>query len=476
VNLSLPALKSVPLLLFFFILTRPVSPEVLFDPPRITLPATVSEGADFSALLKITNPEKEELTIDFILSQEGWSVSPGHLSLAGGETAALTIRGRLDGSNDPVSILMLSDRKDVPYLYALSREEERTVVADGTGEAFLFFYSPGCGICEEFYDVLLPGLEDETGLVLNPERRNVYESGNYEYLGSLVKERGRSIRDFPVLIAGDSVFSGEKEIQTDFPAYVKSGGSLTQVPPEEKMDAGTGSLPDLKWLPVFLAGLLDGINPCAFTSLIFLISYLRLLGKKGSEILKIGGSFTIAVFLTYFLVGLGAFQFIRMADSFGLVSRIIKYLMGAGLFVLALLSLADYIRYRQGRVSESFLQLSMKNKKRIHSVVRSSSRSTLLYLSSFAAGFLISLYELGCTGQIYLPMLVYMVRQEHWNALAPLALYNGAFILPLVIVFALFYKGSDSARISEIFQRNLGRIKMATALLFLVMSVFILFF
>jgi len=450
--------------------------EVVFDPPLILLPQEAAEGETFSAELRITNPESDPLRIDFLISREQWSITPARLELGSGETGSILIRGIMKPRDEPVSLLMISDRDDVPYLYTLSSTPDHTTSAEGGQAVFLFFYSPGCGVCTDFYDSLLPALEKETGIVLLPEKRNIFDPGNYEYLDSLVSERGREIHDFPILIFGDKVFAGEKEVVVGFPDYIRAGGRISSSASEGHLDLDKGSLPDLKWLPVFLAGLLDGINPCAFTSLIFLISYLRLMGKKGSDILKIGGSFTLAVFLTYFLVGLGAFQFIRMADSFTLISEIIRYIMGGGLLVLALLSLVDYKRIRQGRVSESILQLSSENKKRIHKIVRSSSKSTLLSMSSFSAGCLISLYELGCTGQIYLPMLVYMVKQEHWNALGPLALYNIAFILPLVIVFALFYKGSDSVKISELFQRNMGRIKLVTSALFLLMGVFILFF
>jgi cytochrome c biogenesis protein CcdA len=165
-----------------------------------------------------------------------------------------------------------------------------------------------------------------------------------------------------------------------------------------------------------------------------------------------------------------------MADSFSLVSSVIKYILGGSLFLFAGLSLVDYRLIRQGRASQSILQLSAERKKKIHKVVRASTRSSLVILSSFGAGILISLYELGCTGQIYLPMLVYMVKQEKWTALFPLTLYNIAFILPLILVFFLFYKGSDSDRINELFQRNKSKIKLATAVLFFLMGIFIFLF
>jgi cytochrome c biogenesis protein CcdA len=59
------------------------------------------------------------------------------------------------------------------------------------------------------------------------------------------------------------------------------------------------------WLAVVLAGLVDGLNPCAFATIIFFVSYLSLSGKKGKEILITGASFTVGVFIAYLLVVLG---------------------------------------------------------------------------------------------------------------------------------------------------------------------------
>ena len=261
-------------------------------------------------------------------------------------------------------------------------------------------------------------------------------------MNELLADREDPGDQFPLLIMGDRVFRGEKSLFHDFPSFLgEDGKALTGDRGEVKEESDGVSL---NWIPVFLAGLLDGINPCAFTTLIFLISYLRLLGRKGSEVLKIGFSFTLAVFASYFLIGLGFFQALRLAESFSLVSKIIRFGMIGLLFFLGGMSLYDFVRVRQGRESDSVLQLSRGMKQRIHKTIRQKSRSSWLMLGSFAAGVLISLYELGCTGQIYLPMIVYMVKQEFsFSAVGLLVLYNTGFILPLLLVFLFFYRGMD---------------------------------
>ncbi|MGZ3606269.1 MAG: hypothetical protein ACXU9P_15125, partial [Thermodesulfobacteriota bacterium] len=51
-------------------------------------------------------------------------------------------------------------------------------------------------------------------------------------------------------------------------------------------------------LTIVSAGLLDGINPCAFATLIFFISYLSFVGRKRSEIFYVGMGYSGAVFIT----------------------------------------------------------------------------------------------------------------------------------------------------------------------------------
>jgi len=64
-------------------------------------------------------------------------------------------------------------------------------------------------------------------------------------------------------------------------------------------------------LAVAGAGLVDGVNPCAFTTIIFLLSVLTLLGKTRKEMFAVGVGFTLAVFLAYLLLGLGVFKAIK---------------------------------------------------------------------------------------------------------------------------------------------------------------------
>jgi hypothetical protein len=56
------------------------------------------------------------------------------------------------------------------------------------------------------------------------------------------------------------------------------------------------------------------------------------------------------------------------------------------------------------------------------------------------------------------------------QALLYLLLYNLAFILPLIVVFGLAYFGTTSERLGVFIHRRTAAVKLATALLFVVLA------
>lgn len=223
------------------------------------------------------------------------------------------------------------------------------------------------------------------------------------------------------------------------------------------------------------AGLLDGVNPCAFTTIIFFISYLTLVGRKGRDLLLVGAAFTVAVFLTYLAMGLGLAEIVRQIEGISLIGRLLYGTTALVCLVLAALSVWDYAKIRQGKLSEIALQLPKSLKARIHSTIRSRSRMQGYIGAAFGAGILVSVFELACTGQVYLPTIVFVtgVAELRLTALAYLALYNLMFVVPLVLVFTVTYLGTSNQQITARFQANVGTVKLATALLFGVLGIWL---
>ena len=321
-----------------------------------------------------------------------------------------------------------------------------------------YFYTSGCKSCNEF----LRKAE------LPIEKFDITDAVNFELMHETLAAKGVSLREVPVMITRAAVYQGEREVIGGYSAVLKGAEAApAEISGEDSADTA-GLRVSLALLPVIAAGLLDGVNPCAFTTLIFLLSALAVAGRSRRETLLIGIFFTLTVFLTYFLIGLGFFRIIRIADSFELVSRIIRWGLVAVLIVFAGLSFYDYSKIRAGRAKDIILQLPDGVKRRMHSSIRSYSKSAALAGSSVVMGVLISVFELGCTGQIYFPTITYIIQTDRAaSGYLFLALYNLAFILPLAGVFVVVYFGITSKKITKKFQSNLGMIKLLTAFLFL---------
>jgi len=225
-------------------------------------------------------------------------------------------------------------------------------------------------------------------------------------------------------------------------------------------------------LTIASAGLLDGINPCAFATLIFFISYLTLVGRKRKEILYVSMGFSGAVFVTYLLIGFGIFSFVQHLSFLPLFSRIVYILTIVFALVLGILSLYDYVQLKRGRPSEMKLQLPDFLKKRVHQTIRKESKSTHYFLAAIGAGFVVSLLEFTCTGQVYLPTILFVtnIPSLRASALFYLILYNVMFIVPLLIIFGVVYWGVTSEQLAFFLKKRASSIKLCTALLFFALA------
>ena len=221
-------------------------------------------------------------------------------------------------------------------------------------------------------------------------------------------------------------------------------------------------------LAILGAGLVDGLNPCAFATLIFFISYLTFTERRGRDILLVGTAFAVGVFLTYFLVGLGVLTAIQSLEFFPLLGRWVYLITALLCAALAIFTFRDFFRARQGRASEMTLKLPDGLRKRINQVIRENARVEAFVAVALVTGFVVSLLELACTGQVYFPTIAYVttVPELASRAVFYLLLYCLMFIIPLVVVFLLSYFGTTSEQLGLFLVRHIVTIKILTALVF----------
>lgn len=125
-------------------------------------------------------------------------------------------------------------------------------------------------------------------------------------------------------------------------------------------------------------------------------------------------------------------------------------------------------------MEEMTLQLSGASKGRIHEVIRRTARNRNFVVLAFGVGALISFLELACTGQVYAPTILYMLKNGRAEAVGYLALYNAAFVLPLVAVMTAAFFGMRSEQLIAFLRRHAAAVKFALAALFLALAVSLL--
>lgn len=243
---------------------------------------------------------------------------------------------------------------------------------------------------------------------------------------------------------------------------------------EERVDARYDSLT----LPIVIAGgLLDGINPCAFATIIFFISYLGVAKRSAKEIFMVGTAFILAIFLSYLSVGLIFNEIIGKLtenSSYLWLKNTLNYVFAGFALLVAILSLRDFWRARQGRLTDMTLQLPTFLKNRIRGVIRKGAKSSRFVIAAFFSGIAISFLELACTGQVYAP-IIYKINQGASNATYMLVLYNLAFILPLVIIFGLAMGGMKSTALIGFQAKHTATVKLLTGILFLLLAAVLIF-
>lgn len=341
----------------------------------------------------------------------------------------------------------------------------------------LYFYSATCKKCIWTKEQFLPRIQQKYQNQLEIKFLEITELKNFDLLLTLEKGYHRKINKTPpLIIAGNNVLEGQSAIVRQLEPVIKTclaaGGCdwPQAVSPQEKDQyyLTAQKYSKITLLAVIGAGLLDALNPCAFTTLIFLISYLALIGKRKRELLLSGLVFTGGVFVAYLLAGLGILGILNKFSFFTVSGKLFSYAMALGLIILSMVSLYDYFQIKQGKINKIKLQLGDYFKKKIHQVIREKSRTGTYLITSFTMGFLVSLWEFPCTGQIYFP-IIFVLRQMgsfRISAFLYLIAYNIVFILPLIAVFIVVYRGVTSQKITTFMLKHASKVKLLTVFLY----------
>jgi hypothetical protein len=352
-----------------------------------------------------------------------------------------------------------------------------------------YFGEIGCSHCDTFVEKTVPRMEEEYGVSLSVETWDILSTDDYALCRDRLAAMDRPFRVFPVLFIGNNAYQGttavDRGLAEELAHLAEAGTFRLQVAPDQDgavvaggagANAGAGTAAGagtFALLPIVLAGLADGVNPCAFATVIFLISLLSLVGRSRGQTLATGLVFAATVFTTYFAIGLGLLSVFRELTHAAGVAIWIRVAVSVGTGVLAVLSIRDGFLISRGRQSDAVLGLSPRMRGRIHTVIRTRVRGEGILFATIGIAFLVSVMELACTGQLYLPTIAYLVQT---GAAGPteifaLGVYNLAFVTPLLAVVLITHFGVSSTRIARWFSRRVAVAKVLMGAVFAVLGV-----
>jgi cytochrome c biogenesis protein CcdA len=218
-----------------------------------------------------------------------------------------------------------------------------------------------------------------------------------------------------------------------------------------------------KMLPLILStGFLDGINPCAFAVLLFFIAFLYTIHKTKASIVRMGVTYISAIFLAYFLIGIGLVKAFIFTGAPHLMAKISAYL----LIVLGILNLANFVlpnmKFKLGIPSftKEYLQKWMH-------------KATIP--AAFVLGFLVGLCTFPCSGGIYVAIVgLLAAKTTYMKGMLYLVAYNIMFVMPLVIILIAASSKGMTDRLSRWERSHSKIVKLVSGIVMIALALAIL--
>ncbi len=354
-----------------------------------------------------------------------------------------------------------------------------------------YFFTPTCHTCHEVREKIISQIEQIYNDKVLINFRDISTIENYKLLLALKEKCGLpESGSVPVVHFSGKLLSGKKEISESLIRLIDD--ELAKGRPEKRENPTMDLLKHFfSFTPVTVisAGLIDGINPCAFTVIVFFISFLALQGYRKRELAVVGLFFIFSVFLTYLLIGLGMFSFFYSLGGFWAVRKIFNLGIGSLSMVFGVMAVADFIKFKiSGKTEGMSLQLPPAIKNQIHRVIGMHYRKDKsvspgaqsgdmfkLIITALVTGFLVSILEAVCTGQVYLPTISFVLKTTSIKirAFVYLVLYNLMFILPLFVIFLCALMGTTSEDFTRFLKKHFLATKVLMAVLFFVLGVYL---
>ncbi len=358
-----------------------------------------------------------------------------------------------------------------PGLVCLGAVLLSAFAASADPTTLVLFHETGCSHCartEAFLESIHPDYPE-----LEILRYEIHEPESLDLLPKLLAAYNVDEGSVPILFVGDVAFVGGVFYGLEEEPFTPSGRTEEialerairvaidmQAPsPLSRIaeSAGSSLAENLTIPAVILAAAADSVNPCTFAVLVLLLGTLLVAERRGRRalVLKAGFAFTIAVFISYFLMGIGIFSAIQAAG----IQRPFIMAVSSLAILLGLWNTKDYFAYGKW--------FTIEVPQRWRPIVKRLTASVVSVPGAFCVGVLDSLFLLPCSSGPYIAILALLSKTTtRAEGILYLLFYNVIFVLPLVaITLAVRLGFTTTARAERWRSARLGKLHLVSGMI-----------
>jgi len=337
------------------------------------------------------------------------------------------------------------------------------------------FYGEGCPHCiseAKFLEDMqekYPSLEIKRyEIYFNQENRNLFEK--------MAQSFDTEIKGVPTIFIDEKVIVGYggntgKGIETEIQRCLKEQciDPVNKVKGKEVTHIITESSPaenpqqkseELAMTKIISLAIVDAVNPCALAVLtLMLIAILTYNPKNKKNVLLAGFAFSLSVFIMYFIYGLIIIKFFQIIQGLSSIRFYLYKGLGIAAILLGALNIRDYFSYKPGSLGTEMPVFMRPKVKKIISKVTSPS-------GAFVVGLFVTIFLLPCTIGPYVIAGGILSAMAIIKTFLPLMLYNAIFVLPMIFITLIVYKGiSKVDDVSGWKERNIRKLHLFSGII-----------
>ncbi|GBE17154.1 thiol:disulfide interchange protein precursor [bacterium BMS3Abin15] len=324
-----------------------------------------------------------------------------------------------------------------------------------------YFYADWCPHCQQVDKFFTEkGFYDKYDV----KKFNIDGGENKKLLAQVYLDNGyKKYKGIPVIIIDDKLIAGDVNIINSFEEEIeKSRGTVLSIIEKARGNIGGATTNNISLTVLVGAALVDAINPCAFAVLIILIA--TVISARGrNQALATGLLFAAAVFVSYFLMGLGLYKVVTVFS----LPKIISIVVGVLAVLIGLANLKD--AFWHGKVF--LMEVPMSWRPKMKSILKGVTSPP----GAIIAGFLVSLFLLPCTSGPYIVILGLLAEKVELAKTIPLLfLYNFIFVLPMILITLAMYFGLRAGKLEEWRMKNIRLLHAVGGTIMLIIGIYLI--